>query len=109
MPAGVETNSYSCRSAHALLRRWPRDTAKRFIKVSARDAYRAEAKSLTFEQRRELIRGQFSVRESLGSVDVLIVDDVFRSGLSMSEVARAAREAGARSIYGLAAVRTMRR
>lgn len=86
-----------------------RDTAKRFIKVSARDVYRAEAKSLTFEQRRELIRGQFSVREYLGSVDVLIVDDVFRSGLSMSEVARAAREAGARSVYGLTAVRTMRK
>lgn len=86
-----------------------RDSGKRFVKVSAREKYRAEAKSLSFEQRRESIQGQFSVQESLGATDVLIVDDVFRSGLSMDEVARAARAAGARSVYGLTAVRTMRR
>lgn len=86
-----------------------RDTSKRFVKVAARNEFRAEAKALDAAQRIESLRNQFEVRESLIDTSVLIVDDVFRSGESMREVARAARAAGARSVYGLAAVRTMRR
>lgn len=40
--------------------------------------------------------------------DVVIVDDVVRSGASMSAVALAARKAGAARVFGLAAVKTMR-
>jgi hypothetical protein len=40
--------------------------------------------------------------------DVLIIDDVFRSGSSMGAVARSASEAGALRIYGLVAAKTLR-
>jgi len=86
-----------------------RDTDKRFIRVAARDEFRAEAKAMNSAQQAESLRNQFEVREFLAGSHVLIVDDVFRSGASMRELARAAKAAGAASIYGLAAVRTMRR
>ncbi|WP_299535706.1 hypothetical protein [uncultured Streptomyces sp.] len=48
--------------------------------------------------------------ESPGRIagDVIILDDVYRSGATMHAVARAAKRAGARRVFGLAAVRTMR-
>lgn len=86
-----------------------RDTSKLFVKVAARSKFRAETKAMNAAQQAESLRDQFEVRESLVGASVLIVDDVFRSGASMEEVARAARVAGALSVYGLAAVRTMRK
>lgn len=85
------------------------DTSKRFVKVAARDVFRAQAKAMDAAQQAESLRDQFEVQESLVGTSVLIVDDVFRSGASMKEVARAAKAAGALSVYGLAAVRTMRK
>ncbi|MGD6753825.1 hypothetical protein [Streptomyces sp. BH105] len=40
--------------------------------------------------------------------DVIVLDDVYRSGTTMNAVAKAAKRAGARRAFGLAAVRTMR-
>ncbi|MEW2211053.1 hypothetical protein AB0895_01140 [Streptomyces globisporus] len=40
--------------------------------------------------------------------DVIVLDDVYRSGTTMNAVAMAAKRAGARRVLGLAAVRTMR-
>jgi len=40
--------------------------------------------------------------------DVIILDDVYRSGTTMSAVAKAAKAAGARRVFGFAPVRTMR-
>jgi hypothetical protein len=86
-----------------------RDTSKPVVHVSARSEFRPEAKSLTREQKSEVIRNQFYIPTPLHDRSALIVDDVFRSGDSMREVARAARAMGASEVYGICAVRTMRR
>ncbi|WP_152563847.1 phosphoribosyltransferase [Actinomadura welshii] len=49
----------------------------------------------------------YKVSQSLTD-DVVIIDDVYRSGMTMSAVALAARRAGAKRVFGFAAVRTMR-
>ena len=55
-----------------------------------------------------MLRDQFIVSQDLREESVLIVDDVFKSGASMTEVARVARAAGAADVQGICAVRTMR-
>lgn len=50
---------------------------------------------------------EFEIPQTL-SGDVIVMDDVCRSGTSMRKVALAARAAGARRVFGLAAVRTLR-
>ena len=52
--------------------------------------------------------GLFEMPQTLWG-EVLIIDDVYKSGATMNAVALAAREAGADNVYGLAAVRTMRK
>lgn len=51
--------------------------------------------------------GDFGIAEELHG-DVLIVDDVYRSGMSMSVAAEAARQAGAERVFGLVVARTLR-
>ncbi|MGH3564812.1 MAG: hypothetical protein ACRDRH_02005 [Pseudonocardia sp.] len=85
-----------------------RDTRKPHVRVRAKDSFRPSAKSAEPEQRAEAVRGQFSVSQSLDGMTALIADDIFRSGESMREVARAAAAAGANIVYGICAVRTMR-
>lgn len=79
------------------------------IRVKTRDKFRAEAKSLDPSERAKVLAGQFSITNDLKSRTVLIVDDVFHSGASMGEVARAARDVGANRVLGICAVRTLRR
>ncbi|WP_156994254.1 phosphoribosyltransferase [Pseudonocardia acaciae] len=86
-----------------------RDVEKPFIRVMAGNSFRPPAKSADPEVRAQAIRGRFSVGDSLSGMTALIVDDVFRSGESMRETARAAVVAGASLVYGICAVRTMRR
>lgn len=86
-----------------------KDTQKRFVSTECRQPYRPEAKSLSSQQIAAMIRNQFYVAERLDGKAVLIVDDVFHSGQSLQEVARAARIAGAASVNALCGVRTMRR
>jgi hypothetical protein len=75
------------------------------IKTTARTAVRPEAKSgEAFD-----LTGEFSMDETANLQAVLIVDDLYHSGKTMSEVAAAAKRAGALSVYGIAGVRTMRR
>jgi predicted amidophosphoribosyltransferase len=79
------------------------------IRVKARDKFRPEAKSLDPSQRAEVLAGQFSIASDLRGQTALIVDDVFHSGTSMGEAARAARAAGANRVLGICAVRNRRR
>ncbi len=79
------------------------------IRVKARDKFRAEAKSVDPAQRAGILAGQFSIAHDLHGHTALIVDDVFQSGISMGETARAARAAGANRVLGICAVRTLRR
>lgn len=79
------------------------------VRVNVRDTFRAEAKSLDRSQRARTLAGQFSVAEDLQGQTALIIDDVFHSGASIGETARAARAAGANRVFGICAVRTRRR
>jgi predicted amidophosphoribosyltransferase len=59
--------------------------------------------------RANILAGQFSIARDLHGRTALIVDDVFQSGASMAETARAARAAGANRVLGICAVRTLRK
>ncbi len=65
---------------------------------------------LTEDERRENVRGTFAVGNS-GRVrgrTVLLVDDVMTTGATLSEGARALKEAGARRVWCLTAARSVR-
>jgi ComF family protein len=65
---------------------------------------------LTRHQRRENIRGAFAVRD-VGIVrdrDVLLVDDVFTTGTTISECARVLLRAGARSVSAATVARVLK-
>lgn len=47
------------------------------------------------------VQGAFAVRESLKGAGVLLIDDVMTTGATMTECARACREAGARKVFAL--------
>jgi predicted amidophosphoribosyltransferase len=70
--------------------------------------FRSPAKNLAPHERAKALRNQFSVTEDLTGRSVLIVDDVYRSGVSIAETARAAHAAGAETVQALCAVRTLR-
>lgn len=76
------------------------------VKVMASHEFRPPAKDLPAGD--DAVWG-FSVAEDLAGATALIVDDVFRTGRTMSAVGSAVMRAGASRACGLAAVRTMRR
>jgi ComF family protein len=65
---------------------------------------------LTRHQRRENIRGAFVVArpEQIAGREVLLVDDVFTTGTTVSECARVLRRAGASKIYVATVARTLK-
>ena len=74
---------------------------------------RRETKSqigLTRHQRRENIRGAFAVvkPEQIAGREVLLVDDVFTTGTTVSECARVLKRAGASKIYVATVARTLK-
>lgn len=77
------------------------------IKVTTSE-FRPPAKDLPGPGR-EAARGEFLVEADLTGASAMIVDDVFRTGGTMSTVGSAALKAGAARASGLVAVRTMRR
>lgn len=97
--------SFGSRMASTIARR----RAIPMIRVAAKSEFRPEAKNLEESQRQNFLNDQFSVDQRLDGQQVLIADDVYRSGTSMRAVASAARDAGASKVYGICGVRTMRR
>jgi predicted amidophosphoribosyltransferase len=65
---------------------------------------------LTRHQRRENIRGAFVVRnlEAVRDRDLLLVDDVFTTGTTISECACVLRRAGAASVYATTMARALK-
>jgi ComF family protein len=65
---------------------------------------------LSRHQRRENIRGAFVVAKpnDLNGRDVLVVDDVFTTGTTVSECARVLRRAGAKKVYVATVARTLK-
>ena len=65
---------------------------------------------LTRHQRRENVRGAFSVRnpELVAGRTILLVDDVFTTGTTVSECARILRRAGSESVWVATVARVLR-
>ncbi|MFI5508048.1 phosphoribosyltransferase family protein [Mycobacterium sp. NPDC051804] len=68
---------------------------------------RAPARSLAFSDRAGALGGQFRCPDDVSGRRILIVDDVYASGATAEETARALRAAGARQVMSIAAIRTM--
>jgi predicted amidophosphoribosyltransferase len=91
------------------------ELAKRFrvpvIKaVSKKAAGAAELKNLReYHEREAVLEGALTVdARSIGGKRVLLVDDLIRSGATLSAVARALNEAGVRTVFAFALTRTRR-
>jgi len=65
---------------------------------------------LTNHQRRENLRGAFAVGRAaeVAGCDVLLVDDVYTTGTTVSECAKVLRRAGARQVWVATVARTMK-
>jgi ComF family protein len=65
---------------------------------------------LTRHQRRENIRGAFAVRDAnaVRGRDILLIDDVFTTGTTISECARVLRRAGASTVYAATIARALK-
>jgi len=65
---------------------------------------------LSRHQRRENIRGAFVVRnrQELAGCEILVVDDVFTTGTTVSECARVLRRAGASNVYVATVAHTLK-
>ena len=79
------------------------------LKVGTKSLFRAEAKELERGQVTQVLQDEFIVPDVVYGRSVLIVDDVIRSGTSMAAVGKAARASGACRVFGIGAVRTMKR
>jgi len=63
-----------------------------------------------FEERRRLLEDAFAVnRSSVEGQRILLVDDLYRSGATMSSVAEALLESGATTVHALALTQTRKR
>jgi predicted amidophosphoribosyltransferase len=93
-------------SSRALIRRCiDQAHAQGWPDLPVRDCLLAEERprqaDLPADGRREAARGKYTVMERLDGADVLLLDDVYTSGFTMHDSARAARDAGATSVAGV--------
>jgi hypothetical protein len=79
------------------------------LRVSARSEFRPESKSLRTGEHAAVLDNEFIVPPEIRGRSALIVDDVYRTGESMTAVAKVAYEAGAREVFGICAARTRKR
>jgi pyrimidine operon attenuation protein/uracil phosphoribosyltransferase len=86
-----------------------RDRGLPMLKVHVKSRFRAQAKELDRDKLAQVLDNEFTVPCEVRGRSVLIVDDFIRSGTSMAAVGKAARESGACRVFGIGAVRTMRR
>ena len=68
---------------------------------------RAPARSLAFSDRAGALGGQFRCPNDVSGQRILIVDDVYATGATVEETARALCAAGASHVASVAAIRTM--
>jgi ComF family protein len=97
--------------ARAALKRWvSQDRLTLDAAVLERHRETRSQIGLTRHQRQENIRGAFSVSrpEKVAGRVVLLIDDVFTTGTTISECARILRRAGASKVYVATVARTLK-
>lgn len=77
------------------------------VRCTSRQEFRAPVRSLEFSARAGALSGQFRCPDDVSGQRILIVDDVYASGATAEETARALRAAGADEVASIAAIRTM--
>ncbi len=77
------------------------------VRCASPQEFRAPIRSLEFSARAGVVRGQFRCPDDVSGQRILIVDDVYASGATVEETARALRAAGASQVVSIAAIRTM--
>jgi adenine/guanine phosphoribosyltransferase-like PRPP-binding protein len=77
------------------------------VRCTSPQELRAPARSLAFSARAGALGGQFRCPHDVSGQRILIVDDVYASGATVEETARALRAAGASQVVSIAAIRTM--
>src|SRR6266851_935557 len=108
---GVETTLLSELIARAALKQLGRpERFQMLIGVLVRRRETASQIGLTRHQRRENLRGAFAVADPqrLAKRNVLLVDDVFTTGTTVSECARVLRRAGANRVWVATVARTLK-
>ncbi|MFJ8817697.1 ComF family protein [Amycolatopsis thermoflava] len=83
-----------------------RETGREIVEAKSRTPSRPPAKGMSHAERSSL-RWNFTVDEDLEGQTVLLIDDVYQTGRTMEGVAAAAKHNGAKTVLGLAALRTL--
>lgn len=96
--------SFGARLAAAVAK----DLDKPLVRCRSLVDFRRPLKGLDQRERASVIHNQFACDEDVDGWSLLIVDDVYSSGSTTDEAARALRAAGATRVSSLCAVRTMR-
>jgi len=96
--------------ARAALKQGPTERLVLHTKILERRRDTQSQTGLTRHQRRENIRGAFVVAkpEALSGREVLVVDDVFTTGTTVSECARVLLRAGASKVWIATVARTLK-
>jgi hypothetical protein len=67
-----------------------------------------QLKNLPNREKLEALQGAYSVTESLTDLNLLLVDDLVRSGSTLGHLGQLLKEAGTATVIGVAATKTMR-
>ena len=68
----------------------------------------AKLKGLPIGRKMTTLQGKFQLRDSVNDKTILIIDDLYQSGVSVWSLAKFLKENGAREVYALACVKSWR-
>lgn len=74
------------------------------LKISKKE--HPKLKKLTVEDKIKTLQGAFALHESIEGKSILLVDDLYQSGVTLWSLAKFLKDNGAREVYGLACVKS---